>query len=132
MILPLFIGLVIAIAILIRVAMWWWRRAPRLNLSESRRVWNEWRRIERLSDPYRQIMEADALVGNVLIQLGFGETFGEALKQRARDIPHLDRVWQAHKLRNRLAHEPGTAVGTAEAKSSLEAFAPVLRTYCRQ
>lgn len=110
--------------------IWWWRRQPRISRQQSKIFWTQWRRMEKLPDSYRQVLEADAIVGNVLIELGFGETFGEALKQKSEQIPNLEAVWKAHKLRNTLAHEPGTAVTTAQAQSALHAFLPILKKFC--
>ncbi len=123
--------LAIGVSIVAVLALvWWWRRLPRISRPAAKAYWTQWRRMEKLPDSYRQVLEADAIAGNVLIELGFGETFGEALKQKAEQIPNLDAVWKAHKLRNTLAHEPGTTVTPAQAQAALQAFLPILKKFC--
>ena len=70
-----------------------------------------WQRIERLTAQGETgcqlaIIEADKLLDQALHQLGYpGETMGERLKDARHALRDNDRVWQAHKLRNRIAHE---------------------------
>ncbi len=53
------------------------------------------------------IIEADNLLDEALRTLGFrGLNLGDRLKQiTADDLENIDEVWEAHKLRNRIAHE---------------------------
>ena len=50
------------------------------------------------------IIEADNLLDNVLTEKGyFGETLSEKLKQAK--FPNIDLAWNAHKVRNQIAHD---------------------------
>lgn len=53
------------------------------------------------------IIEADKVLDEVLKTLGFpGTDLGDRLKRsNATQLPSIDQVWEAHKLRNRIAHE---------------------------
>ena len=51
-----------------------------------------------------------------------GETLGERLKNAKPFLTNLDDVWRAHKLRNRIAHEPDAAVSKRNASESLKIF----------
>lgn len=53
------------------------------------------------------IIEADNLLDEALRTLGFrGLNLGDRLKQiTADDLENIDEVWEAHKLRNKIAHE---------------------------
>lgn len=59
---------------------------------------NDWRQA---------IMEADILLANLLTRLGYkGEGIGEQLKRAEKaDFKTLDQAWEAHKIRNMIAHE---------------------------
>lgn len=53
------------------------------------------------------IIEADNLLDEALRTLGFrGLNLGDRLKQLTTDdLENIDEVWEAHKLRNKIAHE---------------------------
>ena len=60
------------------------------------------------SDWNMAVLRADALLDEILIKLGYeGETMADRLKiVNSRQIPSLERVWAAHRLRNNIAHDP--------------------------
>ncbi len=72
-----------------------------------------WEKVEKLfaslnpSDWRLAIIEADAMLDDLIIQLGYpGANLGERLKNIERgDFPTLNEAWEAHKVRNRIAHE---------------------------
>lgn len=52
------------------------------------------------------LIEADKLLDYVMIQKGFtGETMGDRLKSGGGAFSNINNIWNAHKLRNQLAHE---------------------------
>jgi hypothetical protein len=53
------------------------------------------------------IIEADIILGQVLDKAGYiGATIGEQLKSASgRNFSTLDDAWQAHRVRNQIAHE---------------------------
>ena len=53
------------------------------------------------------ILEADVMLDDAITQKGYhGEGLGEKMKQVDRsDINTIDDAWEAHKMRNRVAHE---------------------------
>ena len=53
------------------------------------------------------VIKADTLLNEALREAGvFGKDLGERLKKlTVAQLPNLDNVWEAHKLRNRIAHE---------------------------
>ena len=59
------------------------------------------------SDLKVAILEADKLLNDALREAGIvGIQLGDRLKKRATQIPNLNDLWHAHKLRNQIAHEP--------------------------
>lgn len=53
------------------------------------------------------IIEADIILDDMLTGIGYkGNAIGDKLKQANRaDFRSLDRAWEAHKVRNRIAHD---------------------------
>lgn len=58
------------------------------------------------SDWRRAIIEADIMLQSLLTERGYvGETLGEQLRgANAQQFTTLDLAWQAHKMRNAIAH----------------------------
>lgn len=69
------------------------------------------------------VIDADKLLDEALKKRHFkGKTMGERLVSAQRSISDNDAVWYAHKLRNRLVHEPGVKLKKKEAQTALSGF----------
>jgi len=74
---------------------------------------SRWKKVADLLDSQSQndwkqaILEADTMLDDVLNGLGYqGESIGEKLKRVAPgDFKNLDDAWEAHKIRNQIAHD---------------------------
>ena len=74
------------------------------------------------------VIEADKLLDSALKKRHYkGKTMGERLVSAQRQFSDNDGLWQAHKLRNRLVHEPGIRLKDYEAKKALASFRQALR-----
>lgn len=62
---------------------------------------------ENASDWKVAILEADIMLGEMLDSMGYrGDSIGEQLKQIEKaDFTSLNSAWEAHKIRNSIAHE---------------------------
>lgn len=82
------------------------------------------------SDWRLAIIEADIYLDKVLDQKGiFGDTLGDKLKQMTPErFPSVQLAWEAHKVRNRIAHEGSEFMLTQpEARRVLSYFEIVFR-----
>lgn len=69
------------------------------------------------------VIDADKLLDEALRRKHFrGKTTGERLVAAQRSLSDNDAVWYAHKLRNRLVHEPNIKLKKSEAQSALAGF----------
>jgi len=74
-----------------------------------------WERVERLmkstvASEWRQaVIEADIILDDMLTRMGYeGNSIGDKLKQiEQSDFVTLNKAWEAHKVRNHLAHRGG-------------------------
>ncbi|MBI2023060.1 hypothetical protein HYT01_00660 [Candidatus Giovannonibacteria bacterium] len=75
------------------------------------------------------IISADSLLDKIFKMAGYaGENLGERLKQIERgDIINLDGLWEAHKVRNLIAHETSFRLSKEEALRVLTLYGKVLR-----
>jgi len=98
------------------------RRKRRLSKGARGRFKKLWDEIEARDDPVRRIMEADALLAKALTDLAYRGSLGDQLKAVGERLPNIEAVWRAHKLRNRLVHEPGSSVTEKHIVEAISAF----------
>jgi hypothetical protein len=70
------------------------------------------------------VIEADSLVDETLKHMGLpGEHMADRLSQLTLDdVPSLNRVWKAHRLRNDIVHRSGFSFTLEEAQQALGDF----------
>ena len=74
------------------------------------------------------ILQADKLLDMALKDRGFkGQTMGERMKSANNEWSNANHLWGAHKIRNRIAHEPDVHVTYEIAARALVAFKQGLR-----
>jgi hypothetical protein len=80
------------------------------------------------SDWRLAILEADILLYDVLEKMGFqGDSIGEKLKSvKKEDFLALDQAWEAHKIRNEIAHKGSDfALNDREARRVVDLYKKV-------
>jgi hypothetical protein len=75
------------------------------------------------------IMDADKLLNEALRESGLmGTHLGDRLKRANKgQVPNLDDLWQAHKLRNQIAHEPNFKLKRDLAERALSIYQVALK-----
>lgn len=74
------------------------------------------------------VIDGDKLLDEALKKRGFrGKTMGERLVAAQRQLSDNDGVWYAHKLRNKLVHEPGVKLKKRDAQNALSGFRQALK-----
>lgn len=82
------------------------------------------------SDWKMAILEADSLIDEIVKNIGYkGEDLGERLRAiEPSDFENLQNVWEAHKIRNKIAHEGDAFILTKDiAKETIEKYKKALR-----
>ncbi len=73
------------------------------------------------------ILNADKLLGKALEEVGVpGKTMGERMKKYNK-FTKVNGVWMAHKLRNKIAHEPNVVINYDQTKIALGFFKQALK-----
>lgn len=120
---PILAGLVLVVVIVGLGLLFLLSRRPAAKLNHQ---WyaEQWQAIEgQFSDGSSgqalAVINADKLVDRAMQQKNFGgQTMGERLKKHPQAFADINAIWRAHKLRNRIAHEPGK-VYEAECRTAL-------------
>lgn len=122
----IFVGLLMLVIIGTTV-----RRSHKLDKADYQ---ERMEKIERLvagngiAASHMAIIEADKLLDKALKERGIkGNTMGDRLKNGRSLLTHEDRIWAAHKLRNRIAHDDNVSLDAAMAKKAIAVFKAALR-----
>lgn len=74
------------------------------------------------------ILNADKLVDQALKDRGYGgQTMGERMKSAKQIWSNRNSIWEAHKLRNQVAHEPDIDISYESARRALAGFKQALK-----
>lgn len=109
-------------------------RTPGVDAVQAERLAAHWASVEAhlMQGRWSQaVAEADKQLDAGLRIAGVkGSTMGERLKSaKGRfDQARYNQIWEAHKLRNRLAHELGASAAESQARQAVEVFRQALRT----
>lgn len=100
-----------------------------------KRTFKQWLKITKRLETGREadyklaLLEADNLLDEILNKIGYkGESLGEKLKQLdPGTLPNLEEVWQAHKVRNNIVHDPDYRLSLEKAKKVMGIYEQALR-----
>jgi hypothetical protein len=107
------------------------------NVKGDPELTDRWRKILELGsslneNDWRQaIIFADVILEDILDRMGYkGEGIGEKLKSVDRgDFKTLDQAWDAHKVRNAIAHEADFKLSQHEAKRVINMYQQVFEEF---
>jgi hypothetical protein len=107
------------------------RRGPsHLDVEKYRSRWltvEQQLKRDEVSSYHMCVLNADKLLDQALQEKGIsGKTMAERMKQYSK-WSNANNVWTAHKLRNRIAHEPEVRLDYDGARRTLAAFKQALR-----
>jgi len=100
-----------------------------------KRTFKQWAKISKRLEAGKEaecklaIIEADGLLNDIFKKMGYGgETMGEILKQLdSAVLPDIDQIWEAHKTRNNVVHDPDYKLTLDQAKKVLGIYEKALR-----
>lgn len=123
---------IIAVGLLALVAMiLTGKRAHVFNVEEYQTRWLKIENSLMKNQPITYnmaVMQGDKLLDRALIEMGVpGKTMAERLKRMEGRLSNIQRVWAAHKLRNRIAHDTDFEVNFSEANQALSTFRQALK-----
>ena len=146
---------VLLLAFLVFLLVKGWKYRPNFNLgSEEEKIYTlgtailseRWESImdrSKINSPESikmAIIDADNLVDDLLERMGLGSGDGFASKEKTTasmadklenlsidDFSTLNRLWAAHRVRNKIVHEPDFAISHEEAQRTLDDYASFLK-----
>lgn len=121
--------IVIGLCFLVWLMFYASKRSHGLNKDYYRKRWNEIQQTSTNGDSGMRVavIDGDKLVDKALKDSHVhGDTMGERMK-KASYLKSINNLWQAHKLRNKLVHEPDFKAKKSEMKSALGAYRKTLK-----
>ncbi|MBI3331606.1 hypothetical protein HYZ99_01455 [Candidatus Peregrinibacteria bacterium] len=127
----MWIAPILILAVLCVTMVWIAMRKRRLKIPMAMRgvLRGQWEHAVSLQDPEKRLMEAEKIMHQAFRLMRLEGSFGEVLKRYGPRIAGEDQLWQAHKLRNRLAHEPGFHPATAQLDRAVAVFERTLQSF---
>lgn len=122
------IGFVVALVVVIGILLFI-RKALRgrgLSASSAARLHAAMDSAAAMPDPHRRVLEAAKVLDSAFAELGFQGSFADKLRAAGPRLKNEQAVWDALKLRNRIAHEVGIAVAEGEARRAVDSFSKAL------
>jgi hypothetical protein len=114
-------------------------KSPQADLETQYKelIQKRWRRISDVlkagdeRDFRLAIIEADSLIDEILIRHGhIGKDMGERLKSiLPHELKNLDNLWEAHKIRNQIAHDANFRISKNQAEKAINVYHKVLREW---
>ena len=123
----LIIGIFLAVDLLLVVYILYRRSVKKFSQSDLGFFAAEWGKIRQQGDGKHALMDADKLLNVVLKKKGYAGGVGEQLKKAGKLFTNVNDVWDAHKLRNRIAHELGIHLNHADRDRALRSFEKALK-----
>lgn len=120
------IGIVVAITLIAFSVLRMARR--KLGTKHVQQLHREWAHVLTINDSSRRVLEAEKVLDHAFHLLRYTGTFGEKLRKAERLLSNYQPLWDAHKLRNKIAHEPGFIVSDKDAERAVRQFEKALNS----
>lgn len=103
----LYYFLFLILSIFIVYLLYYFLFGNKYNLSKNKKLYFQkiFNKIQLNNSSKEIIIETDKLYHKILLELWYNWTFGEILKQSPIVIKDINKVWELHKLRNKLVHD---------------------------
>lgn len=125
------IGSLVVLATLVFAGVVWKTYRRGMSVVSKAKVDKALQQAMNQQDQVRRVWAMDTVLDLALGELGFGGSLGDKLKKAGPRIPNIQAVWEAHKLRNRLAHEHDASVSPAEIDRAVRILEHAVRTLAK-
>ena len=99
------------LALIVVVVIFWifmilkFSKSKKLNNYIKKELEKKLNNIKKSNSGKEKIIDFDKLYHKILIELWYVWTFWEILKSEPKVISDLNKIWELHKLRNKLVHD---------------------------
>lgn len=99
-------------------------KKKRFSARQQTNIRKYWKEVEVLEkhNPEQAILRADKLLDHALEIAGYKGTLGQKLKDARYIFSSNNEIWNAHKIRNKIAHDIHFRPSMVQIKASLKGF----------
>lgn len=101
----IYIFIIIFLLVAIYFAFIWWKKWKKLSKEKIKDFEKKLKQINANISPKEKIIDSDKLYHKILQEVWYNWDFWEILKQKPIIIWDLDKIWELHKVRNKLVHD---------------------------
>lgn len=83
----------------------WWKKWKKLSKEKIKDFEKKLKQINTNISSKEKIIDSDKLYHKILQEAWYNWDFWEILKQKPLIINDLDKIWELHKIRNKLVHD---------------------------
>ena len=123
----IYIAIFIGIDLIILFFVFSKLKKKKFSAAEQKKFSTYRQKISSEPDRAKAVMAADNLLDEVLKKKGYSGSLGEKLKKARPLFSSNNQLWDAHKLRNRVAHELNASVSANETFQALQSFKKALK-----
>lgn len=102
-------------------------RRKSLTAAQKKQLAQHWQQVQHITEPTKQILEAEKVFTSAWRYRGVQGSFAEQWKRVGSAYSNEQAVWRAHKLRNRIVHEPNAQATKKDAELVLKEYGRVLQ-----
>jgi len=113
---------ILGVAVCLVLFVYFKSKKQAISKSDLYKIRNNWKKIMQESDYNKSLLNADKLLDFILRLKGYKGSLGEKLKKSKSLFTHINHIWFAHKLRNKIAHEIDFHVSKRDYKLAISAF----------
>lgn len=116
--------------VFVSIILYVWRfltgKKATLSTTQKKELQTRWQQVINLAEPTKKILEAEKVFTTAWRYRGVTGTFAQQWKQVGYMYSNEQAVWNAHKVRNRIVHEPNAQASVRDATMVVEAYGKVL------
>ena len=117
--------LLVIVMLAVRVA-----RGRRLSGASERELRRAFASASAQTDVHRRVLDAEKVLHQAFEALGYTGTFADKLRKAGPRMGNIDAIWDAHRLRNRIAHDVHVQLSADEANRAVRIFGKALDELC--
>lgn len=101
----IFFFILVFLLVAIYFAFIWWKKWKKLSPEKIKDFQKKLKQISSNISFKEKIIDSDKLYHKILQEAWYNWDFWEILKQKPIIIWDLDKIWELHKIRNKLVHD---------------------------
>lgn len=102
-------------------------RRKQLTAKQKQQLQTHWSQVQTITEPTKQILEAEKVFTSAWRYRGVQGSFADQWKRVGGSYSNEQAVWNAHKLRNRIVHQPNAEATKKDAQLVLKEYGHVLQ-----